>query len=420
MTEEMVKTGNRVPKTRQWILGALTLAGGYIYGKMIFARNWYILLAAFTAVFVAAGLFSAAKKERIRKKDSLVWLLFTGAAGLWILLYGGKPDQDICGYVILFLHAAGVYWIMVLSESRLDGCLDERGLLDLMRGLFVIPITHFEKWFCALGNFLSCILKARRKASGNVKQAAAGVLLSIPVICIVLPLLMGADEGFRQMVAGVTGGLSQWLWGVWDWSTAILWVFAILVSCYLFGLFFGAFENQRKEPPKRASLPAAMLTAFTAVILIVYSVFFLTKLAGIPQAMADIQEGTLLRSTYARNGFFELCWIASINFAVFSLVNWYWPAGKDRKKQIALSILGIQTLGFILLALFRMGFYIAGYGLTFKRVFTTWFMVVLLAAFVLMTIGNWKKLQSIRISVLFGCASFLLLAYSNIPAWAAG
>lgn len=424
-----------IPRPEQWILGTVTLLAGFLYAKMLFGDSfgtvlfthwpWEALLAAFTAVFIAAGIFYGQKMGKRVDWSSNIYLFFTAAAGIWTALWGGDSRQDICPYVVLFLHGAGVYWVLALSGNRLDGRMDERGLVDLLRGLILLPFGYFGRWFIALANFLRGILALKTRHSRAAWQAAAGILLSIPVACIVVPLLMGADETFNRIVTETAGSLFIWIGSLWNGQRVMVWGVALLVCCYLFGLFYGAFETAEKEAPRRLSLPPAMLGAFLAMFLILYGLFFLIKLTEIPQALGEIRTGELLRSTYAREGFFELCWIASINFVIFALVNWYWPEGSGEKKgvktkKVCLTVLGIQTLAFIFLALFRMGFYIAGFGLTFKRVFTTWFMIVLLVTFLLMTAGNWRKLDAVRLSVLFGCVTFLMLAYSNIPAWTAG
>ena len=424
-----------IPRTEQWALGIMTLLAGYLYSEMLYGERfrsfplavwpWEALLAAFTVIFIATGLFYGYKNGKRMDWSSNIYLIFTAAAGLWVALWGGDSRQDICPYVVLFLHGAGVYWVLALSGNRLDGRLDERGLADLLRGFVLLPFGYFGRWFAALANFFRGILAVKTRHNRTAWQAAAGILLSIPVACIVVPLLMGADENFNRIVTQVAGSLFSWIGSLWNGQRVMVWVLALLICCYLFGLFYGAFGTEKGETPGRRALPPAMLTAFLAMFLALYGIFFLIKLAEVPQSLGDIRTGELLRSTYAREGFFELCWIASINFAIFALVNWYWPEGTRENrglkvKKVCLTVLGIQTLAFILLALFRMGFYIAGFGLTFKRVFTTWFMIVLLVTFVLMTAGNWRKLEAFRLSVLFGCITFLILAYSNIPAWTAG
>lgn len=423
--EAKSKRTERVPRPNQWILALFTFLLGYLYvfrgtlgvNTLTVWLDWNGGLVLFTLVFAAAGLFCARKTGRY-EKSAAVYLVFTLAAALWLVIYGRNGDQDISPYVVLFLHCMGVYWVMALSGNRLDGCLNERGLTDLIRGFVILPFSYFGQWFGALWNFLACLLGRGRTNKTKAGQAALGFLLSIPLICVVLPLLMGADAAFSAAVSGMLERLSQGMAFGWTMVDTVWWGMALFVCCYLFGLFFGAFEGERKAAPERKSLPAAMLSAFLAVFVLLYAAFFFVKLAGVPQALADIGNGDLLSSTYAREGFFELCWIAAINFGVYSFVKWYWPQGSGEwRRKVWLTVLGVQTLAFIGLAMFRMGVYIGGYGLTFKRVFTTWFMVVLMAAFLLLILENWRKVEAIRVSVLFGCVTFLLLAYSNIPAW---
>ena len=107
-----------------------------------------------------------------------------------------------------------------------------------------------------------------------------------------------------------------------------------------------------------------------------------------------------------------------INFGIFSAVKWYSPDPGLAMKG-TLSVLGLQTLAFICLAFSKMGLYIHTYGLTFKRVFTSWFMGVLFLTFLLMIAELWKRFNGVRIAVMTGAVTFLLLAYSNMPAWMA-
>ena len=158
------------------------------------------------------------------------------------------------------------------------------------------------------------------------------------------------------------------------------------------------------------------MVSFLMVFVAVYFFFFAVKVSGISGAMEQIEAGTLWTSTYARDGFFELCGIAAINFFMFSMVKWYSPQAALPMK-MTLTILGVQTLAFICLAFSRMGLYIGTYGLTFKRVFTCWFMGVLFITFGLLIAELWKKFNGLRIAVMIGAVSFLILAYSDMPSW---
>ena len=135
--------------------------------------------------------------------------------------------------------------------------------------------------------------------------------------------------------------------------------------------------------------------------------------------MSQIAEGDMLVSTYAREGFFELCWIAAINFVIFAMVRWYSPkAGRIMK--LLVSALGAETIAFVMLAFSKMWYYIQTYqGFTFKRAMCCWFLLTLFVLFALMIAEIWtKKIKGIQAGVLFGSVPFLLMAYSNMPAWA--
>jgi len=146
----------------------------------------------------------------------------------------------------------------------------------------------------------------------------------------------------------------------------------LLISAYLFGMVYGCFHREPAPVGKRANLPQAMAISFLWVFVAVYFVFFGVKLAGVPKALQNIENGLLWVSTYAREGFFELCAVAAVNFLIFTILKWYSPeAGKPMR--ITLTILGVQTIGFVCLGISKMGLYISRYGLTHKRVLTSWF-----------------------------------------------
>ena len=239
-------------------------------------------------------------------------------------------------------------------------------------------------------------------------------LLSIPVLCIVLLLLVRADSSFARAIDGLLPRLAN-LFSVSGWLTAVL---VVLIAMYLFGMFYGTFYEKRPEAEKRVRLPQAFLGGFLVMFVALYLIFFIIKLLAVPESLAQIAQGTLLTSTYARDGFFELCAIAFINFLIFSVIKWYSP-DPGLMMKAALSILGVQTLAFICLAFSKMGLYIDTYGLTFKRVFTSWFMAVLFPD--LCTAGG-RDLEEVQRRAHCGDDWGRHLpdsGYSNMPAWMA-
>ena len=77
-------------------------------------------------------------------------------------------------------------------------------------------------------------------------------------------------------------------------------------------------------------------------------------------------------------------------------------------------------MAFVTLAFSKMWYYIQAYeSFTFKRAMCCWLLLTLLVTFGLMTLELWKKkIKGIKWGVWFGSVTFLLMAYSNMPAWA--
>ena len=107
-----------------------------------------------------------------------------------------------------------------------------------------------------------------------------------------------------------------------------------------------------------------------------------------------------------------------MNLCVFGLVSWFSPqAGTGLR--LLLSGLCAETIAFIVLAFSKMWYYISTYGsFTLKRALCCWLLLTLLVLFAMMTVQLWKRFKGVRIGVWFGCITFLLLAYSNLSAWA--
>lgn len=434
----------------KWDYGtaAVVLAAAWLYmrGGWYFPGTW---LPLFTAVFLTAGCLFLRQAGRKMNGEEKLYLLFIVLAACWFFIkylpgqQADFEDQDIMPYVALFLHGSGVYWVLAISKSRVNSCLDECSLWDLGRGFFWIPFANFGRF---LGVAVSVLKELKQKVTGSGKsgpvpalgsgdngegaikaarftfttlrsQIFLGVIISIPVLFLVLPLLAAADDSFKRFIGGMGVWCSNLLSAFGDLFTIeeiIMNLLVFLSASYLYGLFFGSFHGKAPAMPRKPELPSAVLLTFGTIICGVYLLFFLVKFGDMAGVVFG-QERKIIYSAYARQGFFELCFIAGINFGLFYFIKVLSSMKKAGIRQ-ALTALGIETLGFIVLALSKMLLYISVYGFTFNRVFTCWFMFVLLFTFVFLIKAVWKKSNAIRLSVWFASVTFLLLAYSN-PEW---
>lgn len=434
--QEAVRPGRPAPRPEEWLLSVVTVVAAYLYvsvfgaptslGRLI-RRSYYwgngyafmgLFLLLFTGVFLTAGLGYAKKKGKKPAQGSWGYLALTIAAASWFPLCADY-DQDIFWYMLLFLHGAAVYWLLVMSGNRSGTDLDERGLLDLGRGFFVLPFSGYLRIFSAWGNLFRHISLRKKRKESHGWQIFFGVGISVPVLVFVVPMLTAADDYFWQFTKAVEAGMRSFI-GNWRFSVnGVAVFFTMLTACYLYGLFYNAFHKPAMCRETRFQAPQVIMGSFLTPFVLLYLVFFAVRLAGVAGAMEQIAGGDLQVSTYAREGFFELCRVAAVNLAVFILARWYSPEAK-KGVRLLLGGLGIETLAFIGLAFSKMWYYIESYhSFTFKRALCCWLLITLFVLFALMVAELWqKKIKGIRIGVLFGCISFLMMAYSNMPAWA--
>ena len=109
------------------------------------------------------------------------------------------------------------------------------------------------------------------------------------------------------------------------------------------------------------------------------------------------QERSTMReyAGFARDGFFELCRVSVVNLLVLWGLRLFQKTSPQRPTvatRIFDSLLCCQTLLLIALALCKMGLYIRYCGVTWLRVCTTWFMVLLAVVFGLMLLSQFREI----------------------------
>ena len=101
-------------------------------------------------------------------------------------------------------------------------------------------------------------------------------------------------------------------------------------------------------------------------------------------AFSNILPDGFSYSSYAREGFFQLCAVTVINALVILCGDVFCRRREGRTHASVrsfITVLCVFTLGLIATAVSKMAMYIGIYGLTKLRVYTTWFMALLALLF---------------------------------------
>ncbi|MFV0363018.1 MAG: DUF4173 domain-containing protein [Suipraeoptans sp.] len=372
----------------------------------------------FAVIYIGAGIIYAIMNKRTISKESGLYALFIIAASICLAFIGSDISMNnAIAYefefpLLVFYHGFGVYFIMTINNNRIDDCLDERSVIDMLRGVFAIPFRYFIRLAQAIISGVSRLfnkaITGERKHGKKIEQIVIGISLGFFILLIAIPILMSAEESFSNFVWTFGGHLIKIMEMLFD-NIDFRFICMILVASYLYGLLYGA--NVSKTPLAIHREPKYTLAAVTCQVVVcsLYALFFVVKFVDVLQKV-NASEGGLVYSEYAREGFFELCFIAFLNVLIYYLIR-YMSEWKNKKIKVLSTVLSVETLAFIILAFYKMNMYITAYGYTFKRIITSWFMVVLFVGFILFIYQTWRKFNAIRITVWFGSISFLATAY---------
>ncbi len=317
--------------------------------------------------------------------------------------------------------AAYCLYVYTSTGNSLAGGLSNYIGADFIRAIFVLPVS------CLTYIFEAAFAGKKGKGTNTAGKVIAGLLIAVIPTAVVL-VLLSYDDGFMDIIGHIFDFSFENI--ISDFFCLI---FAVPVAMYLFGAFMAGrqqvcsdvltAEKWDETAQKFKLLPVATALAAVLPVLSLYVIFFISQWKYYVSGFVGVLPDEYSYTNYAREGFFQLCAVAFINFVIIALIALFIRSGAKAGKT-ALKILSIVfavfTIVLISTALAKMVMYINCYGLTHKRVYASWFML-LLALLCLIIIAKQfaKQLKLILISVVVCVVMFLGLAVSNVDSFIA-
>ncbi len=347
----------------------------------------------------------------VQKLVALSALLAAAAALLW----ANRFLSFIC---FIYLMAASVYLVYAATGNTLEDGLSPLVGADLVRAWLIYPFSSFAKLFPAL---------SPKGGKGVVKTALKvflGLFLAVIPTFAALSLL-SYDSGFSALVDRLFSFDSEKLV-----ENLLRLVFGIPVAMYLFGLYHSSVsgscseklnaESCRLRAERRRVLPFITAAAAVLPLLMIYGVFFFSQWSYYTAAFSGVLPQGVGYAEYAREGFFQLCAVAGMNFLILLGILRY----VNRKRPVLLRtlciVLALFTLILLGTAASKLWLYIARYGLTQDRVYAAWFMGLLAVLFVLMIVGQFvPSFKTLLIALAVTVALYLAFALSGPDRWIA-
>ena len=388
---------------------------GFLYWNLI---NSYMLgagVTVFSIVIFTVTLIYLTKSGFRQNKGSLICLTLAILSAAQSALF---DNQFISGLNFIFLTATFIYWICLSTNSRIDNKLSVYIIGDALKQGIAMPFMNFGCCASGIGKSFS-----KQKKGKGALAAFIGVLIFFPLLVAVIKLLTSADLAFENFMAG--------FFDIFSLGKAITYIgqfiLGIPVAFFLFGLVYGDIKGRYSDRITAKSVdgtaelvkiaPGATIYSALTSFNIIYLLFFAVQAVYLFSAFRGDLPGMFTYAEYARRGFFELCAVSGINLGVLTLCHLTVKRekGSEPKPLRTLTIiLSLLTILLIITALSKMAMYIDVYGLTRLRVYTSWFMVLLLFIFLVISIRQFKKFNSARIIVAGFIILFMVLTYGNV------
>lgn len=310
------------------------------------------------------------------------------------------------------------YYIYATQGKATQRSFNDFIIFDYHKALFVAP-------FLKLGSLLQGMFSGRTKKSGAVlgKLIKGGLIALIPTL--VVCGLLSYDRGFYRIIENMGSFIDLDAGNVFSniWQLGL----GIIVGQYVFRLFLASSDNAVEATNEEECVArfkemqkAHVITTLAAVlpIIFIYVVFFISQWGYYVSAFSGKLPGGFSYAEYARDGFFQLCMVSFINMLIIVFVQLF----MDGKKPVVAKIKGgivityaVCTLILIATAMSKMMLYIKSYGLTQKRVYSSWLMIVLAILFVVAVVKQFvKKLNAVSVSCAVVVVMFAGLSLSNV------
>ncbi len=406
----MEVTDGQKKEKLQLILSAL--AAGFIFDYLFYDKEPGISYPVY--VLVLLGLFWWSMRKNISVKKNFGWFVlvpvFLLAAAFAI--YSNPVLLALNFLLIPVLLAAHT----ILAANNSLSWSDPDIISHIIKRAVPLTLENFPKPFI----FVAEVFKPKESGSGmpTVKKVAAGLLICVPVLLIVLPLLSSADMVFNHYL----GNFSRF-WEFIDLRPAAgHGLVILLVFVYLFGYIWSFYikppQAAARAEAKQAALDPVIVLTVLIVINLVYILFSIIQFSYLYGGQGHLLPVGFTYAEYARRGFFELVAVAVINLSILLGSIKYVEKksrGAHRAVRCCLVLLVLFSMNMLFSAHFKMSLYEEACGLTYLRVFVHYFMAMLFVYFVIALGRVWlERIPVIKAYIVIALAFYTVLNFINV------
>ena len=328
--------------------------------------------------------------------------------------------------VLKFFNSLFLISLVLLHASISFGLNTEekysmKWFLKILSLGIIMPFTNMNKAFICVKEEL--IKDDRQHAQlSSFKKIFIGCLLGIPLMLIAGFLLIFSDAAFEGVIDWLISQLN------FDLIAAFQHILAyVLLSFPFMGFLYTLTHKDKtqetealhKSPKVYHKLDFIISITIVTLLSSIYILYIFSQFTYFFSAFKGILPDNYTYAEYARRGFFEMLPLCGLNLGVIILLNLLTTGNSEKKNSTVIKgyttfILSF-TLFIIITALAKMVMYMNIYGLTLKRVFVTWILILVVISFILIGIKLYRNhFRLTKYLFISFCILYLSLNYSNI------
>ncbi len=398
------------------VIFSYVLAYLYVRGFVITQTESY---AMYQVLFVGTFILWSeclAFGER-RNREDFLWLgsvIIAGTSFLWRndgIFWGQTGDGFVHWFAGLMLHVFAIFYVLSRFRYLIGYKSSGYFFLDLLQGMIVIP---FSQIFLRTKVLFTRTKKENEEEKTNPLAVIGVVIGTIIFLAIALNLLSASDDKFADVISGL------FVFEKFNLTVFVSVVISIPVGAYLFGLVGGCCSAQAKRVQgekigeimeKIRTVKNSLFVYAMSLFCVIYALYIYIQMEYLFGAIMGRLPMEFTFAEYARQGFFELCMITGLNLSIILIVQKFsaTPFRENKALKIIASIFMVESLLFAVTALSKLVFYINAYGFTALRLLSSWWVLVLSFAVVLVLLNIWKKINAVDKLIYMGVISFLVI-----------
>ncbi len=398
------------------LFAILALIVGIIFDYLLFEKAIGVSYPLFLAVFYC--VFWVASHKRVSFQIDFGWFLFipilllSAAFAIHsnpVLLARNSVLIPLLLLVQTTLLVYGYEWSSVRCVSRFIGRLTDHISVNVPKVLLEL---------ISLAKVANRMAPEKRK---SLKNIFIGLIISVPLLVIVIPLLASADTVFQKFLADILKSLESIGSIPLAEHVGVIGIITVLLFGYLAVVLKAEVEGvsvpvERGTGGSDATIVVTVLVMVNAVYILFCAIQF-TYLFGGEEVIRSIPDYTY--AEYARRGFSELIVVTVINLSILLIgLRFTKNGGKLDRLVLALRcLLVLCTVIMLYSAHLRLKLYEDAYGYTYARIFAHTFIGFLFILFLLTLYKLWRReLPLVKAFAVTALLTYTALNYVNVDA----